>query len=75
MQIELSGSTEGVIQIELLENVAPDHVQQIIKLVNKKKYDGKKKEDRNQHRPSEKRIALTNIKQVKTDGAGNTSAS
>ena len=40
MQIELSGSTEGVIQIELLENVAPDHVQQIIKLVNKKKYDG-----------------------------------
>jgi len=37
MQIELSGSTEGVIQIELLENVAPDHVQQIIKLVNKKK--------------------------------------
>ena len=36
MQIELSGSTEGVIQIELLENVAPDHVQQIIKLVNKK---------------------------------------
>ena len=33
MQIELSGSTEGVIQIELLENVAPDHVQQIIKLV------------------------------------------
>jgi len=40
MQIELSGSTEGVIQIELLENVAPAHVQQIIKLVNKKKYDG-----------------------------------
>ena len=40
MQIELSGSTEGVIQIELLENVAPDHVHQIIKLVNKKKYDG-----------------------------------
>ena len=40
MQIELSGSTEGVIQIELLENVAPDHVQQIIKLVNKKKYAG-----------------------------------
>ena len=42
---------------------------------NRKKYDGKKKEDRNQHGPSEKRIALTNIKQVKTDGAGNTSAS
>ena len=40
MQIELSGSTEGIIQIELLENVAPDHVQQIINLVNKKKYDG-----------------------------------
>ena len=40
MQIELSGSTEGVIQIELMENIAPDHVQQIIKLVNKKKYDG-----------------------------------
>ena len=42
---------------------------------NQKKYDGKKKEDRNQHGPSEKRIALTTIKQVKTDGAGNTSAS
>ena len=42
---------------------------------NQKKYDGKKKEDRNQHGPSEKRIALTNIKQVKADGAGDTSAS
>ena len=40
MQIELSGSAEGLIQIELLENIAPDHVHQIIKLVNKKKYDG-----------------------------------
>ena len=40
MQIELSGSAEGLIQIELLENIAPDHVRQIIKLVNKKKYDG-----------------------------------
>ena len=42
---------------------------------NRKKYDGKKKEDRNQHGSSEKRIALTNIKQVKADGAGDTSAS
>ena len=40
MQIELSGNAEGLIQIELLENIAPDHVHQIIKLVNKKKYDG-----------------------------------
>ena len=40
MQIELSGSAEGLIQIELLENIAPDHVHQIITLVNKKKYDG-----------------------------------
>ena len=40
MQIELSGSTDGIIQIELMENIAPDHVKQIIKLVNKKKYDG-----------------------------------
>ena len=42
---------------------------------NREIYDGKKKEDRNQHGPSEKRIALTNIKQVKADGAGDTSAS
>ena len=42
---------------------------------NREKYDGKQKQDRNQHGPSEKRIALSNIKQVKTDGAGNTSAS
>ena len=40
MQIELSGNAEGLIQIELLENIAPDHVHQIITLVNKKKYDG-----------------------------------
>ena len=40
MQIELSGSAEGLIQIELFENIAPDHVHQIITLVNKKKYDG-----------------------------------
>ena len=37
MQIELSGSTDGIIQIELMENIAPDHVKQIIKLVNKNK--------------------------------------
>ena len=42
---------------------------------NREKYDGKQKQDRNQHGPSEKRITLTNIKQVKTDGAGNASAS
>ena len=32
--------SKTIMQIELLENIAPDHVHQIIKLVNKKKYDG-----------------------------------
>ncbi len=40
IQIEVSGGTEGLIQIELLENIAPNHVKQIVHLVNDKKYDG-----------------------------------
>ena len=40
MQIEVSGGTDGTIEIELMENISPNHVKQIINLVNNKKYDG-----------------------------------
>ena len=40
MQIEVSGGSEGTIEIELMENISPNHVKQIIYLVNNKKYDG-----------------------------------
>ncbi len=40
MQIEVSGGVDGIIEIELLENIAPNHVTRIVKLVNDKKYDG-----------------------------------
>ena len=40
MQIELAGGSEGTIEIELMENISPNHVKQIIYLVNNKKYDG-----------------------------------
>ena len=40
MEIEVSGSIDGDIQIELMENISPNHVKQIITLVNNKKYDG-----------------------------------
>ena len=40
MQIEVSGGIEGTIEIELMENISPNHVKQIIYLVNNKKYDG-----------------------------------
>ena len=40
MQIEVSGSIAGDIKIELMENISPNHVKQIINLVNNKKYDG-----------------------------------
>ena len=40
MQIEVSGSTDGTVEIELMENISPNHVKQIINLVNNKKYDG-----------------------------------
>ena len=40
MEIEVSGSIDGDIQIELMENISPNHVKQIINLVNNKKYDG-----------------------------------
>ena len=40
MQIEVSGGVDGTIEIELLENISPNHVKQIITLVNNKKYDG-----------------------------------
>lgn len=40
MQIEVSGSIDGTIEIELMENISPNHVKQVIKLVNNKKYDG-----------------------------------
>ena len=40
MQIEVSGNIDGFIQIELMENISPNHVKQIIQLANDKKYDG-----------------------------------
>ena len=40
MQIEVSGGSEGTIEIELMENISPNHVKQIIYLVNNNKYDG-----------------------------------
>ena len=40
MQIEVSGGSVGTIEIELMENISPNHVKQIIYLVNNKKYDG-----------------------------------
>ena len=40
MRIEISGQIEGIVDIELLSNLAPNHVKQIKTLVIEKKYDG-----------------------------------
>ena len=40
MRIEISGQVEGVVEIELLSDLAPNHVIQIKKLVSEKNYDG-----------------------------------
>jgi len=40
MQIEISGQIEGVVEIELLSDLAPNHVNQIKKLIINKQYDG-----------------------------------
>ena len=40
MRIEISGQVEGVVEIELLSDLAPNHVIQIKKLVSDKNYDG-----------------------------------
>ena len=40
MQIEVSGSIKVIVKIELFEKLSPNHVKQIINLVNNKKYDG-----------------------------------
>ena len=36
--MEVSGGSEGTIEIELMENISPNHVKQIIYLANNKKY-------------------------------------
>ena len=40
MRVEISGQVEGVVEIELLSDLAPNHVIQIKKLVSDKNYDG-----------------------------------
>tara|TARA_S200000501_G_C20460287_1_gene584845 strand:- start:55 stop:624 length:570 start_codon:yes stop_codon:yes gene_type:complete len=40
MSIEVSGQANGVIEIELLSELAPSHVTQIKTLVSQKQYDG-----------------------------------
>ena len=40
MRLEISGQVGGLVDIELLEDLAPNHVDQIKKLVSQKQYDG-----------------------------------
>ena len=40
MRLEISGQVQGLVDIELLEDLAPNHVDQIKNLVSQKEYDG-----------------------------------